>query len=60
MKKLRIKLRGGLEYDLLTRWRHRLVYAGRPGICKFAKRQYNRRLRRNLREEDRHGIPHVD
>lgn len=48
---MRIPLSGGLEYDILTGWRKWYCYTKKPGICKFAKNKYNRRLRRVLKHE---------
>jgi len=43
---MKIPMRGGLEYDVFSGWRRMLCYTSRPGVCKRAKRAYNRRLRR--------------
>lgn len=43
---MKIRLTCGLEYDVLTRARHQYCYTQKPGVCKYAKRKYNRRLRR--------------
>jgi hypothetical protein len=47
--RIRIPLKGGEEQDMLTRWRRLLV--ARAGRAKAAKRAFNRRLRRTVREE---------
>lgn len=42
----------GREYDTLTSWRHVLAYVlNRPGVRKYDKRQYNRRVRRHHKQE---------
>lgn len=41
----RIPLRGGVEYDIFTAWRRVYTYTKRPGVCKYVKRAYNKRLR---------------
>lgn len=43
----KIPLKGGLEYDVLTGWRKYLCYTGKPGICKYVKNKYNRRMRQH-------------
>lgn len=43
---MRVKLKGGFEYDVFSGWRRVLCYTLRPGVCKKAKRAYNKRLRR--------------
>ena len=42
----RIPLKGGDEYDILTNARKYYKYAGRAGVCKKVKKQYNKRYRR--------------
>jgi hypothetical protein len=49
MKAHIIPLRGGEEYDMLTRWR-RYCHSDR-GRSRAAKRAYNRRQRRILRHD---------
>jgi len=49
---LKIPHKGGLEGDVFTGWRKWLCYLTKPGICKKAKRSYNRRLRRTMKRED--------
>jgi len=42
-----VPMRGGDEYDALTRWRHHLcVFYNNTGLSKWWKRHYNRRVRR--------------
>lgn len=36
----------GREYDTLTGWRRVLAYVQRPGVRKYDKRAYNKRVRR--------------
>lgn len=45
----REKLRGGIEYDSLTRFRHRIRL--RPGETQRAKRQFWKRIRKRARIE---------
>lgn len=47
---IKIPLKGGLESDVFSKWRSRLCYTSRSGVCKKAKRSYNKRLRRMLRD----------
>ncbi len=48
MKKQRIKLKGGDEYDALTGWRKYLKW--RSGVVKRIKRNYNKRFRKQQKE----------
>lgn len=41
----KIPMKGGLEYDAFTGWRRVLCYMGRPGLRKWVKRKYNKRMR---------------
>jgi len=41
----RAALKGGMEYDVLTRWRK--VMNMNPGVAKLVKRKYNKRVRSN-------------
>ena len=43
---IRIPARGGHEEDAFTGWRRVLLYMGRPGVPRSAKRSYSRRFRR--------------
>ena len=52
MKKERIPLKGGDEYDALTSWRRVLCYLTKPGVAKKAKRKYNKRFRKKGKEID--------
>jgi len=47
----KIPLKGGLEYDILTKARHHYCYTGKPGICKWVKRKYNKRFRKSCKKE---------
>ena len=47
-----IPLKGSLEEDALTGWRHAYKYLQRSKVKKAAKRQYNRRVRRTWRSEE--------
>tara|TARA_R110000823_G_scaffold215618_1_gene345211 strand:+ start:177 stop:332 length:156 start_codon:yes stop_codon:yes gene_type:complete len=49
MKK--IPLKGGLEQDMLTKWRRFII--AQAGKAKEAKQTYNRRLRKTAREEEK-------
>lgn len=42
--------KGGLECDVFSSWRKVLCYTSRAGVCKYAKRKYNRRVRRLAKE----------
>lgn len=41
----------GFEQDAVTGWRKVLCYMSRPGVAKKAKRQINRRERREMMDE---------
>ena len=45
----RIPTKGGLEDDVLSGWRRVLCYTSKPGICKKAKKRYNKRKRKLLK-----------
>jgi hypothetical protein len=46
----RIPAKGGLEDDVFSsRWRSLLCYTSKPGICKKAKKRYNKRKRKLLK-----------
>jgi hypothetical protein len=49
-------VKNAVEYDVTTRWRHRLIYMSRPGVCKAVKRQINKRDRRESKEELRRAV----
>jgi hypothetical protein len=42
----KVPLKGGLEYDILTKYR-RVIYCSKHGLIKFVKRKYNKRLRKS-------------
>ena len=44
-------LKGGDEYDALTGWRHMLCYLGNSGVAKKIKRGYNKRVRKEGKNE---------
>jgi hypothetical protein len=45
MKKERIPLKGGAEYDALTKARKFYCYLTKPGVAKSIKKGYNKRFR---------------
>lgn len=45
MKKERIPLKGGAEYDALTKARKYYCYLTKPGVTKSIKKGYNKRFR---------------
>jgi hypothetical protein len=45
MKKERIPLKGGAEYDALTKARKFYCYLTKPGVEKSIKKGYNKRFR---------------
>lgn len=46
----RIRLRGGYEYDALTRARRYYTYLKKAGVAKSLKRKYNKRFRKTAKE----------
>lgn len=46
----------GEEWDAYTRWRHLLIYMGRPGVVKKIKRRTHKRERREARNEIREQL----
>ena len=46
MKKERIPLKGGAEWDALTNARKWYCYLTRPGVAKSIKKGYNKRFRK--------------
>ena len=48
-KKERIPLKGGDEFDALTKQRRWYVYLTYPGVVKKLKRQYNKRFRKETK-----------
>ena len=47
----RIRLKGGDEYDALTKARKYYKYLEKPGKVKRVKQQYNRRFRQAIKTE---------
>jgi len=45
----RQKLKGGDEWDVVSKWRKILVYCSRPGVTKTIKKKMNRRDRKAAR-----------
>jgi hypothetical protein len=54
MKRRRVKLIDGDEYDALTRWRHLRFW--HPGQRRSVKRKVNRRERRTQRDDVREQL----
>lgn len=50
-KKERIPLKGGAEYDALTSARKWYVYLTKSGVAKSIKKGYNKRFRKNGKEQ---------
>ena len=50
-KKKRIPLRGGAEYDALTKARKWYVYLTKSGVAKSIKKGYNKRFRKDVKAE---------
>lgn len=46
-------LKGGDEWDVFTGWRKVLKYTARAGVCRAIKTKFNRRQRRESKEEIR-------
>ena len=46
--------KGGFEQDAFTPWRHWLCYLSKAGVVKKAKKQCNRRERREAKKGIRH------
>jgi hypothetical protein len=51
MKKERIALKGGAEYDALTKGRKWYVYLTRSGVAKSIKKKYNKRFRKDGKDK---------
>ena len=46
-----IPMKGGDEYDLLSKKSRKVhMCASKPGVCRKAKRSYNRRVRRYFKD----------
>lgn len=50
-KKKRIPLKGGAEYDALTKARKWYVYLTKSGVAKSIKKGYNKRFRKDGKAE---------
>ena len=50
-KKKRIPLKGGAEYDALTKARKWYIYLNNAGVVKKIKKQYNKRFRKDGKAE---------
>jgi hypothetical protein len=50
-KKKRIPLKGGSEFDALTPARKYYVYLTNSGVAKSIKRGYNKRFRKNGKDD---------
>lgn len=59
-KKERIPLKGGAEYDALTKARKWYVYLTKSGVVKKIKKQYNKRLRKTQKQFDKSMIEYRD
>lgn len=46
------KSKGGFEADVFSRWRRFLCYTQRAGVCKKAKRKWNKRFRKEGKDPD--------
>lgn len=51
----KIPLKGGDEYDALTKARKWYKYLDRSGVVKKIKRQYNKRFRKHGKEQAKSG-----
>tara|TARA_A200000159_G_scaffold164270_1_gene193274 strand:+ start:877 stop:1071 length:195 start_codon:yes stop_codon:yes gene_type:complete len=60
MKKERIPLKGGAEEDALTNARKYYVYLTNSGVAKSIKKQYNKRLRKHLKQFDKNDVKYRD
>ena len=60
MKKERIPLKGGAEWDALTKARKYYVYLQSAGVVKSIKKQYNKRLRKHLKQFDKNDVKYRD
>lgn len=59
-KKDRIPLKGGAEWDALTKARKYYVYLQSAGVVKSIKKQYNKRLRKKQKQFDKSMIEYRD
>ena len=60
MKKLRIKIKGGAEYDARTDAKGLYCYLSRSGVAKKIKRGYNKRLRKHIKLYDKAKVKYSD
>ena len=44
-------MKGGDEYDALTRWRQVFCYLSKSGVAKKIKRKYNKRVRQSGKKQ---------
>jgi hypothetical protein len=51
MKKKRIPMKGGAEWDALTKARKYYCYLANSGVAKKIKRGYNKRFRKEGKDE---------
>jgi hypothetical protein len=51
MKKKRIPMSGGGEYDVFTNGKQFYIYLSKSGICKKIKKGYNNRFRKVGKDE---------
>lgn len=52
----REKMKGGDEYDALTRWKKLLKVFAKPGLARQAKQKFNRRVRKEAKAEARNAV----
>lgn len=50
---MKVKLKGGDEYDLVSRWRKRGYFNRRTGVWKKIKKRINKRVRKEGKNEIR-------
>ena len=55
MKKERVPLKDGDEYDALTKARKFYKYLGKSKVVKKIKRKYNKRFRKHMKDIARMG-----
>jgi len=53
---MEIPMKGGFEEDVFSGWRKVLCYTQRAGVCKKAKKKYNKRVRRITKKEIRNNL----
>jgi len=53
---MEIPMKGGFEQDIFTGWRKVLCYAQKAGVCKKAKKKYNKRVRRQVKHDLRFNL----